>query len=306
MKHYHINKHKFIYIFIIFLILTTNFNFKEYKIRFVKDKTTINNKIDNPNGFVSFEDTEIKSKINYYENFLNNIKIYNHTHSYSNNIYWCWFQGLSNAPKLYQATFNSVKNNCNNHNIIIINETNLNQYVKFPNYILEKYKRKLFSSTHFSDLLRLELLIKYGGTWVDASVLITKCDDIYFNRDLFFFNLSSWFLTSEKESPILKTTRDLLYEYWRKENYLCYYFLFHEFLMLAYKRYQNDYLSMPNLSNGPEHLLHSYLVKQYNDTIFSNIIKKIFVHKLNIKITSRIKPVNDSFFYYIIDKYLTI
>ena len=56
MKHYHINKHKFIYIFIIFLILTTNFNFKESKIRFVKDKTTINNKIDNPNGFVSFED----------------------------------------------------------------------------------------------------------------------------------------------------------------------------------------------------------------------------------------------------------
>ena len=306
MKHYHINKHKFIYIFIIFLILTTNFNFKEYKIRFVKDKTTINNKIDNPNGFVSFEDTEIKSKIHYYEEFLEDIQIYNHTHSYNNNIYWCWFQGLSNAPKLYQATFNSVKNNCNNHNIIIINETNLNQYVKFPNYILEKYKRKLFSSTHFSDLLRLELLIKYGGTWVDASVLITKCDDIYFNRDLFFFNLSSWFLTSEKKSPILKTTRDLLYEYWRKENYLCYYFLFHEFLMLAYKRYQNDYLSMPNLSNGPEHLLHTYLVKQYNDTIFSNIIKKIFVHKLNIKITSRIKPVNDSFFYYIIDKYLKI
>ena len=43
------------------------------------------------------------------------------------------------------------------------------------------------SPTHFSDLLRLELLIKYGGTWVDASVLITKYTKDYFNKDLFFF-----------------------------------------------------------------------------------------------------------------------
>ena len=287
MKFFNINKLKLIYIFIIILLLNNNFKDKDDRIMFVKNKTKINN-----NKNTKIERSEkIESKFSYYENFMNDIQIYNHTHSYSSNIYWCWFQGLSKAPKLYQATFN---------------ETNLNQYVKFPSYILEKYKRKLFSSTHFSDLLRLELLIKYGGTWVDASVLITKCDDLFFNRDLFFFNLSSWFLTSEKESPILKTTRDILYEYWRKENYLCYYFLFHQFLILSYKRYQKDYLSMPNLSNGPEHLLHSFLMKQYNNTLFTDIIKKIFVHKLNIKIIARKKPKEGSFFYYIIDKYLKL
>jgi len=63
---------------------------------------------------------------------------------------------------------------------------------------------------------------------------------------------------------------------------------------------------MPNLSNVPEHFLHSFLMKQYNDTIFSNIIKKISVHKLNIKITARKNPKNGSFFYYIIDKYLKL
>jgi hypothetical protein len=39
---------------------------------------------------------------------------------------------------------------------------------------LEKYQKKIIDNTHFSDLLRLELLIKYGGTWIDASVLVTK------------------------------------------------------------------------------------------------------------------------------------
>ena len=47
---------------------------------------------------------------------------------------------------------------------IIINETNFNEYIKMPYYIINKYKNNTFSKTHFSDLLRLELLIKYGGT----------------------------------------------------------------------------------------------------------------------------------------------
>ena len=56
----------------------------------------------------------------YYEHFQNSIPIYNHTHIYSDNIYWCWLQGLDNAPKLYKATLNSVKKNCANHKILII------------------------------------------------------------------------------------------------------------------------------------------------------------------------------------------
>ena len=109
--------------------------------------------------------------------------------------------------------------NCKDYNIIIINETNMLNYIKFPNYIIEKYKKKYMSPTHFSDLLRLELLIKYGGTWIDASVLITEYTKDYFSKDLFFFQErrtdgcvgSSWFITSEKGSPILRTTRDLLF-----------------------------------------------------------------------------------------------
>ena len=111
----------------------------------------------------------------------------------------------------------------------------MNKYVHFPSFILNKLKKKCFSITHFSDLLRLELLIKYGGTWLDSTVLVTKCNDIIFNNDLFFFQAtkqinhvgSSWFITAEKGSPILRTTRDLLYEFWSKNDRLIHYYLFH-------------------------------------------------------------------------------
>jgi len=250
------------------------------------------------------KNSDIELKIKYYEKYMSKIQFYQHTHIYSDNIYWCWFQGIENAPKLYQATFNSVKNNCNNHNIIIINQTNIDQYVKFPSYILEKYEKKYFSDTHFSDLLRLELLIKYGGTWIDASVLITKYEDRFFKKDLFFFNLSSWFITSEKDSPVLKTTRDLLYEYWRRENDLCYYFLFHEFFLIAFNRYKEDYFDMPDISNTPEHYLQNYLMKPMNIKEYLNLVKNISVHKLNIKFINKNFKSKDSYLNYIFDEYL--
>ena len=247
----------------------------------------------------------IKSKIKYYKKYIDNIPFYQHSHVYTNNIYWCWLQGRDNAPKLYQTTFNSVKNNCHKHNIIIINQTNINEYVKFPSYIIEKYKNNMITNTHFSDLLRLELLIKYGGTWIDASVLITKCEEKFFEKDLFFFNLSSWFITSEKDSPVLKTTRDLLYEYWRRENYLCYYFLFHELLLISFQRYKNDHLNMPDISNVHEHILQKYLMKKKKVTLYSNIIKNISIHKLNVKFLRKHFNFNISLLNHIMNIYST-
>ena len=138
--------------------------------------------------------------------------------------------------------------NCKGFNIIIINEANMLNYIKFPKYIIEKYQKGYMTPTHFSDLLRLELLIKYGGTWIDASVLITECTKEYFMKDLFFFQErnnfgcvgSSWFITSEKRSPILRTTRDLLYEYWRISNNLYNYFTFHLFFKMSCEKYPQD------------------------------------------------------------------
>ena len=153
-----------------------------------------------------------------------------------------------------------------------------------------------------------EMLIKYGGTWIDASVLITKYDKTFFKKDLFFFKTvnytkisgSSWFMTSEKESPVLKTTRDLIYEYWRKENYLCDYFLFHLLFKIAFQRYNKDYINMPNFSNIPVHFLQKQLLNKFNYHLFLHILESASVHKL----TKRFSLDNQTFVYYIINTYL--
>jgi hypothetical protein len=53
--------------------------------------------------------------------------------------------------------------------IIILNKENYHNYVSKE--FVNKYND--LNPTHFSDFLRLELLQKYGGVWMDASIIIT-------------------------------------------------------------------------------------------------------------------------------------
>jgi hypothetical protein len=114
---------------------------------------------------------------------------------------------------------------------------------------------------------------------------VTKYNEIFFKKDLFFFRTvndteiagSNWFITSEKENPVLKTTRDLLYEYWRKENYLCHYFIFHLLFNFAYNKYISDYLQMPNFSNIPVHYMQKQLTYRFNITLFTNILNEAYI-----------------------------
>ena len=181
----------------------------------------------------------------------------------------------------------------------------MNQYITFPSFIFNKN----ISRTHFSDLLRLELLIKYGGTWIDASVLITEYDDSFFYKDLFFFKSSeeywlygsNWFITAEKGSPILKTTLDLLYEFW-KHNYSIYnYFLFHFFFKMACDKYYKDYINVPFYSNIPAHVLQYEIKNVYREKRYKQILGFSKIHKLTTKIDMNFS--NDSFYSHIIREY---
>jgi hypothetical protein len=89
-------------------------------------------------------------------------------------------------------------------------------YVSFPDFILKKWKQGVITNTHMTDLLRLELLIKYGGLWLDATVLCTgQAPEYFFSSDLFFFQtlkpgrdghatyISSWLMEAKTNNKNL-------------------------------------------------------------------------------------------------------
>lgn len=213
----------------------------------------------------------------------------------SKKVWCCWLQGMENAPELVQACYESLKKNLKDKEIVVITSENLGEYVTFPEYIIEKWKKGIISNTHFSDLLRLELLIEHGGTWIDSTVLCTADFPDYVNdADFFVFRndyrrnmsckLSSWFMSSKADYPLLKYVRDLIFAYWQKENELKHYFLFHFFVTMAMEKYPKYIENAFYVSNiNPHVLLFEYLFKPYSKDVLNNLKQTCFVHKLSYK-----------------------
>lgn len=236
----------------------------------------------------------------------------------SNYIWQYWGQGEENAPELVRACFESVKKYCPNKNIIVLNDNNVKDYIDIPDFIQEKLQKGIISRTHFSDYLRTCLLVKYGGTWIDATVYLTdKIPEVIENSDFFVFKplayseckgvpsmkmlklldriptylstflcLSSWFIHSKSNNRILLLTKLLIEEYWKKEENLYDYFLFHFFFTLVVlndKKSKRIFETMPNMANRNPHLLQQVLLDEYDEELYNELKELATIHKLTYR-----------------------
>ena len=106
----------------------------------------------------------------------------------------------------------------NKFKIIVLNKNNYKNYVNYDDY--KNIDRKFCSVTKFTDYLRFDLINKYGGIWMDISIIVLK--DLnwieQFNYNVIFNNtinmkdgeicMESWFFSAKKGNPLIKLIRD--------------------------------------------------------------------------------------------------
>ena len=214
------------------------------------------------------------------------------------NIVWvCWLQGMENAPELVQKCYESLQENLLGKEIVLLTEDNYRNYVQFPDHIQKKIDQGIITRTHMSDLLRLELLIKYGGTWIDATVYCSgdNFPEYMFDSELFVFqnlkpgldghatSISSWFMSACTNHPILILTRELLYNYWMKKKYMIDYFLLHDFFQLAIEQYPEEWRKVIPFSNSIPHILLLRMFDSYNEDMWRAIKDMTNFHKMTYK-----------------------
>lgn len=215
-------------------------------------------------------------------------------------IWICWWQGIENAPDLVKKCYDSVCSNFACWDIRVISIDNYINYIEFPKYIVEKWEAGIISHTHMSDLLRLELLIRYGGLWLDSTILATSGEipKSIIESDLFFYQtlkpgadghsvlLSSWLIYASSNNCILKLTRELLYKYWEKAEVLSDYFLLHYYLTISCEMFRDDYLNIPQFSNEIPHILLLNLFRNVDEAYLEDLKRMTCFHKLSYKINS--------------------
>ena len=188
----------------------------------------------------------------------------------SNKIWICWFQGIEKAPELVKACYNSVVKNYNDKEIIVLTEENYKQYVDIPEYILKKWEKGYITFAHFSDILRIEILSKYGGLWLDSTIFTTKKSDLVFNDNIEFFVFkqvdldrknsltvvaSNWLIYANRNNNIINLTKKLLYQYWKEYNHAINYNIFHIFFKFATEVYKDQWNKFPTFNNISPHIL---------------------------------------------------
>lgn len=233
----------------------------------------------------------------------------------SKRVWFCWFQGLAEAPDIVKKCYQSLQNNLKDYEIIVITDENYQDYVTFPEHIMEKYRKGTITRTHLSDLLRLELLLTYGGIWIDATVYCSGADipEYMLDSDLFLFQclkpgrdghaavISSWFISACANHPILLLTRDLLYEYWKKYNYMKDYFLLHDFMQLAIEAYPEEWNAVIPFSNSVPHILLLNLFEKYDAKWMEAVANMTPFHKLSYKFSEEQKRIPDTYYLHLLD-----
>lgn len=117
-----------------------------------------------------------------------------------------WAQGWEDAPSIARASLNSWKHLNPDWEVRTL-DRNSEEYEGTREFC----KSKNMGWAAKSDLLRLSLMSKHGGVWVDATTICLKpLDDWVHERmgtaGFFLFkkdeSVSSWFLASEEGSPL--------------------------------------------------------------------------------------------------------
>ncbi len=209
----------------------------------------------------------------------------------------CWLQGIENAPLLVRRCVKHLTSKMDGWKINILTSENYAEFTDIPDSILEKYRRGSISDAHFSDLLRLDVLIKYGGVWIDPTVYCSceKMPSYITDTDLFIYTnftlentevskISNWLIAAKPNNIFLGATQKLLYAYWNKYDYAVSYFIFHLFFTMVTERFEDEWERLPRFHNLNPHILQWEFGKPYDRERLKMIARFADFHKLTYRL----------------------
>lgn len=179
-------------------------------------------------------------------------------------IWTMWYQGVDKAPDSVRLCLKSMKKNIpSNYQIIILDRNNINEYIDIPENIAQKVEKGFVSLTHFSDFIRARLLEKWGGQWIDSTILFThSVEESFFTGDFYSVKTSEsmdgmqnglWtsFCIGGCNSLLFKYIDSLWVAYFEDHDIIIDYFLFDYFIKLAID-YDKRVYQMVTASHHPE------------------------------------------------------
>lgn len=123
-----------------------------------------------------------------------------------------WLQGETQAPPLVARCINSWRSLNPDWQIEVLDEQRLGDWIDLPDFPSGT------SLNHIANIVRLRLLVRYGGVWTDATTICLRPLDDWIGHahhsGMFAFarpqpvrSLANWFIASTPQSPLTEAWR---------------------------------------------------------------------------------------------------
>jgi hypothetical protein len=187
-------------------------------------------------------------------------------------IIWTYWDS-PDIPEIVKICLTSWKNHAQNYKINIINKNTAEQYVNMP----ESWKE--LPAYRQSDIIRLLLLEKYGGIWIDASTILLKNPYSFVKQDgltLFITPrttlqnpvFENWFISAPPQNNIIKLwVSETLYAIKNQERYVSSSSNDNKSLIGIYN-YLLCHLVLKNIYERQKELFHDVKIYDSKETAF--------------------------------------
>lgn len=231
----------------------------------------------------------------------------------------CWWQGMEEAPDLIKACINSLKKYLPGEvELVVITEDNYRDYVEFPQWLIDKVEDGRVTLTTFSDVIRAALLYKYGGIWLDSTILLTEAlPTAFWDYDIFTIREFRYCLPFMGGKPGQKFYRFLMegfFYYYKIYESTKYYLLVTYLLDIAMNTYpdiREKYDRLPMKSPGISNIhnfdsLSYHMNEKYTPETYHKYMEGIYIHKLQRRFERFGESINDkeNIYHYILSKFL--
>ena len=215
-------------------------------------------------------------------------------------IWVMWWDGEENLPAVVKKCRESLLQYSGNYEIVYLSKYNLSDYLDIPSYILEKVHTGKITLAALSDIVRVGLLSRYGGIWLDSTILLTDTiPDSYMDYDLFTRHIPStknfsvangrwsgyFWVTNKTHSFLFELLYAFYLKYWAEHDQIITYLILDYMLDIAYRHYPRVKKSIDQIpfNNVKMKELQERFNDDYDEQIWQEICKETILHKLTYK-----------------------
>lgn len=217
-------------------------------------------------------------------------------------IWICWWQGVDTMPEIVQMCYQRLQNIIPEYaKLHVITLKNYLDYVDMPDNIIDKFNHKIITMATMSDVLRMCLLSKYGGYWLDATVFFTGNIPIeYFQKQFYCQKMydeeknkreackgrwCGFSMAGRNDNVLFHFMKDGFFKWWERYDDIPDYVLIDYMILIAYKNIPDVTRCINAVENNNEDIFEMYkhLNEPYTQELYNKLTQRNVMHKLTYK-----------------------